>query len=61
MTLLERFWIKVDQRGDDECWPWIAGKNSSGYGSFWDGTRSVCAHRFISSIIGLMGVLHGRD
>lgn len=47
MTLIERFWAKVDKRTDEECWPWIAGKNSSGYGSFWNGSRSVCAHRFI--------------
>jgi hypothetical protein len=27
-----RFWLKVDRRGDDECWPWLActiGKGSN--------------------------------
>jgi hypothetical protein len=23
-TLEERFWSKVDKRGPDECWPWLA-------------------------------------
>jgi hypothetical protein len=29
----ERFWEKVDRRGEDECWPWLAGKHK-GYGAF---------------------------
>lgn len=31
---VERFWAKVDRRGDDECWPWKAGTFGSGYGHF---------------------------
>jgi hypothetical protein len=31
-TLAERFWAKVDQRGPDECWPWLASTNQQGYG-----------------------------
>lgn len=27
----ERFWVKVDRRGPDECWPWLASV-SKGYG-----------------------------
>ena len=27
----DRFWAKVDRRGSDECWPWLAGKER-GYG-----------------------------
>jgi hypothetical protein len=26
------FWAKVDKRADDECWEWIAGCSSTGYG-----------------------------
>jgi hypothetical protein len=29
-----RFWAKVDVRGADECWPWLAGRNEDGYGVF---------------------------
>jgi len=29
----ERFWEKVDRRGEDECWPWLAGTHK-GYGTF---------------------------
>lgn len=25
LSLEDRFWPKVDRRGDDECWPWLAG------------------------------------
>jgi hypothetical protein len=32
-----RFWSKVDIRGDDDCWHWMAAqrKPSEGYGAFW--------------------------
>lgn len=32
-TLAERFWPKVDRRGPDECWPWLAFRKANGYGS----------------------------
>jgi hypothetical protein len=28
----QRFWPKVDVKGDDECWPWMASLTSMGYG-----------------------------
>lgn len=31
-TLEERFWKKVDKRGEDECWPWLGDKTANGYG-----------------------------
>lgn len=34
-TVEERFWSKVDIRGEDECWAWLAGKNKDGYGKVW--------------------------
>ena len=35
--LNERFWSKVDIRGDDECWHWKAAprRKDQGYGAFW--------------------------
>src|SRR5215471_6498873 len=39
----ERFWEKVDKSGD--CWLWIAGTTSNGYGKFWDGSRIRGAHQ----------------
>jgi hypothetical protein len=35
--LAERFWPKVDVRGPDECWPWLASLNTGGYGQLWPG------------------------
>lgn len=29
---IARFWSKVDVRGPDECWPWLAGTDRAGYG-----------------------------
>ena len=45
--ILKRFISKVDIRKSNECWLWIASKNSRGYGNFWDGSRIVSAHRFV--------------
>ena len=44
MTLEERYWKKVDVRGDDECWPWLASKKGLGYGMFRT-TYPETAHR----------------
>jgi hypothetical protein len=46
-TTEERFWLKVDRRGPDECWPWLGAgaKVRFGYGLFkWAG-RVQPAHR----------------
>lgn len=29
----ETFWTKVKKGSPDECWPWLAGKKTSGYGA----------------------------
>lgn len=29
-----RFWAKLDKRGPDDCWPWMASGNRGGYGQF---------------------------
>jgi hypothetical protein len=51
-TTAQRFWEKVDRRGPDECWEWLAStiKKRGGYGQFGiqrDGRNiNVYAHRF---------------
>ncbi len=47
----ERFWVKVDRRGQDDCWEWQACCNSFGYGQFRKrisecSTKLMMAHRF---------------
>lgn len=40
-----RFFDKVNIGGIDECWPWIGGRHTAGYGVIrWDG-RTDFAHR----------------
>lgn len=46
-----RFWEKVDRRGDDECWEWLAA-TSRGYGHFWAGAdESILAHRYAYKLL----------
>ncbi len=43
-----RFWEKVDQRSDDECWPWLAYLDENGYGQYGlnlDRKKTYKAHR----------------
>jgi len=44
-SLAERFWIRVDRRGPDECWPWLGYISPDGYGHLWDGSENIGAHR----------------
>src|SRR5438132_7769766 len=47
VPLAERFWDKVDRRGPDECWLWLASDNGAGYGQIarGSGTGMALAHR----------------
>lgn len=40
----QRFWTKV--RRTEDCWHWIAGISTTGYGHFWLNGRTVVAHRY---------------
>lgn len=42
---MERFWIKVDKKGDDECWNWTGGKMLNGYGQFFHNKKTTGSHR----------------
>lgn len=45
-TVAERFWLKVDVAGEDECWLWTGSKTPQGYGKMWFGDgRNEFAHR----------------
>ncbi len=46
IKLFDRFKKKFIQRSIDECWHWTAGRQTKGYGQFWDGTKLVLAHRW---------------
>lgn len=43
--LAERFWSKVEVRGENECWEWKASTRTGGYGVFRNGSNLVGAHR----------------
>ena len=46
------FWRKVDVRGPDECWPWIAGIFRHGYGKFKLKSGNFGAHRISLALDG---------
>lgn len=46
ITAEERFWAKVDRRGDDECWLWTASLNNRGYSQFLHNRLLRLGHRF---------------
>jgi hypothetical protein len=50
---VSRFWQKLEKT--DSCWLWTAGLFTDGYGLFWDGKKTVGAHRFSYEL--LVGVI----
>ena len=44
---LERFWEKIDKRGVNECWLWLASVVTAGYGAFWLNNSIQGAHRVV--------------
>lgn len=41
----ERFWLRVQKAGDDECWLWMGGVNPRNYGKFYADAKTLSAHR----------------
>ena len=31
---LRNFWLKIDKRGPNDCWPWLGRRTPQGYGQF---------------------------
>jgi hypothetical protein len=50
LNALDRFWTKVDVRGQDECWPWLA-CTQNGYGMFRVHPKQLKAHRFAYELL----------
>ena len=52
-TLEERFWSKVDIKGENDCWEWTAVKygRSREYGCFYDNGKGIPAHRFAYELV----------
>lgn len=46
----ERFWSNVDKDSGD-CWVWMRGKTTAGYGETWDGERVLYTHRFAYELL----------
>lgn len=63
---IDRLFAKIDVRGPDECWPWIGGMGTWGYGSFWLDGKNLNASRavyllLIGPLFGAQQALHSCD
>lgn len=47
LDIIHRLEAKIDKRGPDECWPWIGGMGSWGYGSFWIEGKNINSSRAV--------------
>jgi hypothetical protein len=47
----DRFWTRVDRKGDDDCWPWVGARNQKGYGVFEIQGRRTVVHRFSYELV----------
>lgn len=45
LSLEERFWLKVDKRGPDDCWPWKGAQQKDGHGMMTFKKRGLTAVR----------------
>lgn len=46
-SLAQRFWVKVDKRGPDDCWHWTASLHNAGYGQIGVGSGPRLAHHVV--------------
>lgn len=45
LGLARRYWMKVDKRGPNECWPWLGMTTTFGYGRIKFAGQKLLAHR----------------
>lgn len=45
-TTFERWREKVDMKGPDDCWEWLAQKDKGGYGYLKNNKKNTRAHRY---------------
>lgn len=50
-TFESRFWARVAKGASEECWPWLAGTTSKGYGSLKRNTETCQAHRVAYELV----------
>ncbi len=52
---MDRFWSKVDKKGPNDCWEWMAAKYPTGYGYIKrsNSRDNVYAHRFVLELEGI--------
>jgi hypothetical protein len=52
-ALAERFWAKVERRGPDDCWPWMAYRGTKGHGYIKVHDVPTPAHRVVLMMAGV--------
>jgi len=61
----KRFWSRVNRKGKNECWEWMAGKTGFGYGEIWIQGKEWNSHRLCYFVEvgdpGKLNVLHKCD
>jgi hypothetical protein len=50
-TIAQRFWSKVEIKGEDDCWIWMGSKARGGYGHFKVYNKYPSAHRVAYELI----------
>ncbi len=56
---VNRFMSKVAVNEGSGCWEWTGARTGWGYGNFWDGCKTVGAHRFsFNAFKGLLNTKH---
>jgi YesN/AraC family two-component response regulator len=48
---IERFWSKVEKKGEDECWNWTGSISTSKYGQINIDHKNYTAHRIVYELI----------